>query len=138
MPTSAAVDATVERFPNPSLPNHSGKPNYTVIKETHQLLKVNAAFVECDLGRVQNGYLGLIFLPEQYAQVSRTYFVLLPDSGQTAHLQAWITNMEEKRVLREIHGTETETAVQRLQDFRRGPQELAARVLGRPIPVHIK
>ena len=50
MPDAAAVDATVEGFPTPSLPKHSGKPYYAAIKETHQILTANAASVECNLG----------------------------------------------------------------------------------------
>ena len=88
MPTASAVDATVEGFPNPSLPKHSGKPEYAVIKETHQLLTANAASVKCNLGGSQNGYTGLILLPKQYELVSGTAFVLPPDPGQTAHIPA--------------------------------------------------
>ena len=67
IPTAAAVDATVEGLPAPSLPKHSIKPDYASIKETHQLLTANAESVKCDLGEGQNGYLGLILSPEQYA-----------------------------------------------------------------------
>ena len=64
MPTTAAVDATVDGFPNPSLPKHFGKPDYAAIKETHQLLTSNVVSIECDLGVGQNGYLGLIIPPK--------------------------------------------------------------------------
>ena len=101
MPTAAAVDATVEGFPTPSLPKHSGKPYYAAIKETHQLLMANATAIECDLGGGQNGYLGLILPPEQYAHVSGTAFVLPPDPGRTAQVPAWTPPTEEKRTLRE-------------------------------------
>ena len=70
MLTAAAFDATVEGLPTPSLHKHAGKPDYSAIKETHQFLTANAAFVECDLGGGQNGYLGLILPPKQYARVS--------------------------------------------------------------------
>ena len=66
IPTATALDATSEGFPTPSPPNHSRKLDYTSIKDTHQLLTVNAASVECDLSGGQNGYLGLILLPKQY------------------------------------------------------------------------
>ena len=89
MPTAAGVNTTVEGFPTPSLPKHSGKTDYAAITETRQLLTANAASIECNLGRVQNGYLSLILPPEQYDRVSRTTFVLLPDPGCTAQVPAW-------------------------------------------------
>ena len=100
MPTAAAVDAKVEGFPTPSLPNHSGNPDYAAIKDNHQFLTSNAASAECNLGGGQNGYLGLILPPEQYARVSGTAFVLPPDPGQTAHVPEWTVPTEEKRVIR--------------------------------------
>ena len=101
MPTAPKVDATVEGFPNHSPPKHSGKPEYAAIKETNQLLTVNAASIECDLGGGQNGYLGLILLPEQYERVYETAFFLPPEIGRTAHVPEWTPPMEKKRVLRE-------------------------------------
>ena len=87
-------DATVEGFPTPSLTKHSDKPDYAVIKETHQLLTVNVVSVECNLSRGQNGYLGLILPPKQYERVSGTTFILPPDPGQTAHLPVWTAPTE--------------------------------------------
>ena len=99
MPIDIVVDATVEGFPTPSLPKHSGKPDYSAIKDTHQLLTANAVSVECDLGGGQNGYLSLILPPKQYPCVSRTAFVLPSNPGKTAHVPAWTAPTEEKRVL---------------------------------------
>ena len=45
IPTASVVDARVEGFPTPSLPKHSGKPDYVAIKDTHQLLTTNATSV---------------------------------------------------------------------------------------------
>ena len=45
MPTSAAVNATMEGSPTPSLPKEYGKPEYAAIKETHQLLAANVASI---------------------------------------------------------------------------------------------
>ena len=81
MPTAAAVDATVEVFPTPSLPKHSDNQEYAAIKDTYQLLTANAASVKCDLGRGQKVYLSLILPPEQYARVSGTAFILPPNPG---------------------------------------------------------
>ena len=99
MPTTSEVDATVEGFPTPSLPKHSSKTDYAIIKETHKILTANAASVKCDLGGGQHGYLGLILPPEQYEQVSGTAFILPPDPDRTAHVQAWTAQTEDKRVL---------------------------------------
>ena len=101
MPTSTAVDTTVEGFPTPSIPKHYGKPDYTVIKETHQLLMANADSIECELSGDQKGYLGLILPSKQYARVYRTAFVLLPGPGRTTHAPAWTAPTEETRVLHE-------------------------------------
>ena len=49
-----------------------------VIKEIHQLLTVNAASVESELGGGQNGYLGIILPPKEYARISNTPFVCPP------------------------------------------------------------
>ena len=84
MPTASAVDNKLEGFPTPSPPKHLGKPDYAIIKETYQLLMAKKASIKCDLGGGQNVYLGLILPPKQYARISRTAFVLLPDPGRTA------------------------------------------------------
>ena len=99
MPTSAAVDATVEGLLIPSLPKHSGKPDYTAIKETHQLLTLNEASIEYNLGRGQNGYLGLILPPDQYARFSGTAFILPPKPGRMEKVPEWTPPTEEKRLL---------------------------------------
>ena len=99
--TSATVDTTVEGFPTPSLPKHFVKPYYAATKETHKLLTENAACVEFNLGRGQNGYLGLILLTKKYARVSGTACVFPSDPVQTAHVPACTAPTEEKRVLSE-------------------------------------
>ena len=101
MPAATAVDTTVEGFPNPSLPNHSGNPDYKNTKETQQLLTANVASIECNLSGGQNSYLSLILPPEQYARVSGTAFVLLPNPGRTAQVPEWTTPTEETRINRE-------------------------------------
>ena len=70
-----SVDTIVEGIPPPYIPKRTGKPNYTVIKETHQILKSNVAMIESDLGEVQNGYLRLVILPEKYDRISIAPFV---------------------------------------------------------------
>ena len=45
MSIASAVDATEEGFPTPSLPKHSENPDYSAIKETHQLLTENVVSV---------------------------------------------------------------------------------------------
>ena len=62
MSTASSYDATVKGFPTPSLPKHAVKPDYAEIKEVHQLFMENVSFVESDLVRGQNGYLGLVLL----------------------------------------------------------------------------
>ena len=94
------VDAKVEGLPTPSLPKHSGKPDYVAIKEAHQLLTANTASVECNLGGGQNSYLSLILPPKQYKRLSGTAFILLPNPGQTAHVPAWTAQTKKNRVLR--------------------------------------
>ena len=100
MPTAAAVNAIVEGFSTPSLPKHSGNPDYAAIKETHQLLTLNAASGKCNLSGGHNSYFDLILPPEQYSCVSGTAFFLPPDPGQTAHVPEWTVPTEEKRVIR--------------------------------------
>ena len=82
MLTATSVNATVERFPIPSLPKCMGKTDYATIKEVHQLLTANVSLVESELGEGQNGYLGLIFPPEQYAHISGTAFIIPPKPGE--------------------------------------------------------
>ena len=48
---AATVNAIVEGFPTPSLPNNSENIDYAVIKDTHQLLAVKAVSVESALVR---------------------------------------------------------------------------------------
>ena len=99
MPTATEANTIVKGFPIPSLPKPSGNPDYAAIKETHQILTANAASVEYDLGGGQNGYLGLILLPKQYARVSGTAFVLPPNPVLTAHVPAWTVPTEEEILL---------------------------------------
>ena len=101
MPTAATVDATVEGFPTPSFPKNSGNSDYAAIKETHQLLTANVAYIECDLVGGQNSYLGLILLPKQYARVSGTGLFLPPNLGRTSQVPVWTPPTEEKHILRE-------------------------------------
>ena len=89
----------MEGFHTPSLSKHYGNPDCAAIKETHQLLTANAASINYDLGGGQNGYLGLILLLEQYACVSSTAFVILPDPGRTAQVPAYMPPTEEKHIL---------------------------------------
>ena len=62
-----------------------------VIKEIHQLLTVNAASVESELGGGQNGYLGIILPPKEYARISNTPFVCPPPKpGRMETVPAWM------------------------------------------------
>ena len=87
----------MEGFPTLSLPKHSGKQKYAAIKETHQLLTTIAVSVKCNLGGDQNGYLRLIFPPEE--RVPGTAYILLTNPGRTAHVPACTAPKEEKRAL---------------------------------------
>ena len=60
---------------------------------------LNAALVEIDLGGGQNGYLGNILLPKQYARISDTAFVCLTDLGRTATVPYWTTTREDQSLL---------------------------------------
>ena len=84
MATASLVDATIKGFPNPSLPNHTVNPDYAAIKELHQLLMDNASSFDSNLGVGQNGYLGLVLPPKQYALIVDTPFVRPPNLGRTA------------------------------------------------------
>ena len=81
-------------FHTPSLPKHFYKPDYSAIKETHQLLTANVASIECNLGGGQKGYLGLILLPDQYACVYSTASFLPTNPGIMAQIPAWTPPME--------------------------------------------
>ena len=63
MTISITVESIARSFLTPSLPKHPVKLEYTAIKNTHQILTVNAASVKSDLGGGHNGYLGLILPP---------------------------------------------------------------------------
>ena len=79
MPTDTLFDITVEGLPTPSPYKNVGNPDYTIIKEFHQLLTTNAASVNSNLGGDNDSYLGLILPPKKYARVSGTTFIRLPD-----------------------------------------------------------
>ena len=89
MYVSVLVCAIIEGFPTLSLTNHSVKPKYVVIKETHHLLMLNTASVESVLGRLQNGYLGLVLPPIQYTRLATAAFKRPPDPGRTATVPEW-------------------------------------------------
>ena len=64
-PTATFIDDTIEVFLTPSPPKHTGNPNYSAIKDIHQLLTENAELVESNLIVRQNVYIGIILPPKQ-------------------------------------------------------------------------
>ena len=99
MYTASVVYTIIEGFPIPSLLKNVGKTNYTSIKDTHQLLIVNAESAKRNLGGGQNGNLGLALPPDQYNRISNTPFVRPPDPGIMKTVPKWTTPGEEKRLL---------------------------------------
>ena len=99
MLTATVVNATVEGFPTPSLPNHAGKSDCASILEIHQILMANLASIKCNLGGGQNGYLSSFLPPRQYYCVSSTDFVLPPVLGRILQVPIWTHPTEEKRTL---------------------------------------
>ena len=66
-----------------------------------QLLTENTLSVESALSSGQNGYLRLVFPPDQYDRIVATLFVRLPDPGRTATSPTWKTPGEKKHIIRE-------------------------------------
>ena len=63
-------DRNKERFEYPVLTKILGALNYPILKKLKDEVKVNAASIFSELGGGQNGHLGLVSTPTEYAQVS--------------------------------------------------------------------
>eukprot|EP00957_Ditylum_brightwellii_P134624 10263230-Ditylum_brightwellii.AAC.1 len=61
-----SVTDLTKRFPQQFIPMISGKPNYSSIKEIHNLLMENAASVATTLGGGNHGHLTLVMNPTRY------------------------------------------------------------------------
>ena len=101
MLTSILVDAILEELRTPYVPNIMLKTNYSDIKEIHQLLAENVSLAQNALGRIQNGYIGIVLLPEQYEFLTLETFVRPPNPGITATVPSWNPTGEEHSILHE-------------------------------------
>ena len=101
MSTASLVYFTVDGFPTTLLPKNVGKTNYATIKMCHQLLTVNVVSVKSNLDGGQNGYLGILCPPKQYALIAGTPSILPLDLRRTATVQYWNPPWDEKYLLQE-------------------------------------
>ena len=76
-----------------TLPVHSGEPDYTTIREWHNIMKANAMKVHTRLFGGQHGYLALLLSAARYALISPAAVVrpvhpeaLLIPAGATQHI----------------------------------------------------
>ena len=66
------VDKLVESFENPSIPQIDGEPTYATLHDMHELLNLNAASINTNLGCSTLGQLCLTLSPTIYATLSTT------------------------------------------------------------------
>ena len=68
-------------FPHETLTTIIGKPNYESLQKLKKQLKANARYFPSTLGGGQNGLLGLVLDPAEYAIISMVPFVREPYPG---------------------------------------------------------
>ena len=100
MTTNTNIDYIATNFRHAALTKIVGTPNYDTLKVIKEELMENAGSVPCDLGGGNNGHLGLVLTPQEYANVSATAYTRPVHPGHA--LPVGDTNWETT-VLREAH-----------------------------------
>ena len=112
---AATPDYRNTLFETSTLPIHAGEPDYTIIRDWHNILKSNAMKVHTRLFGGQHGYLALLLSPAAYALISAANVVrpvhpgaLLIPLGATQHIIRTMQelNKENLRLFRECQGVE--------------------------------
>ena len=92
-------------FETATLPVHSCEPDYTIIREWHNIMKANAMKVQTSLFGGRHGYLALLLSPARYALISPAPVVLpvLPDTivvppNATQHLLRTIQDLHKEKL----------------------------------------
>lgn len=75
-----SIEDFIASFPTP-LPKIDGPPTYESLKQTRDILKINAASVPSNRGGGQNGYLGLVVSAGIYATITNIPFTLPANPG---------------------------------------------------------
>ena len=60
MAHALSVNTIINSFPSPTLPKHTGKPDYLSIQDMHHILTANTASIESPRGEGQNGHPRLV------------------------------------------------------------------------------
>ena len=115
MAEAATPDYRKTLFETATLPVHSGEPDYTTIRDWHNILKANSMKVHTRLFGGRHGYLALLLSPARYALISAAGVVrpahpgiLLIPPAATQHLIRTMQDLhkEELRLFRECQGVE--------------------------------
>ena len=69
-----AIDYVSTYFQHPTVTSIAGEPAYDTVLRLKKEIQANAASVPCELGGGNNGYLGIVLRPAEYAKVSATAF----------------------------------------------------------------
>jgi hypothetical protein len=118
--TSTNIDYIRNYFQYPELTPISGEPTYEALQEMKDQLKSNAATITTSLGGGQNGHLGLILTPTEYARISPTHpyvpmttqpGILEVPQGTTAHETARLTRNHDEQVRRFREGADVKKAL---------------------------
>ena len=112
---AATPDYRNTLFETSNLPVHAEEPDYTIIRDWHNILKSNAMKVHTRLFGGQHGYLALLLSPAAYALIFAANVVrpvhpgaLLIPLGATQHIIRTMQaiNKEDLRLFRECQGVE--------------------------------
>ena len=112
---AATPDYRNTLFETAILPVHDGEPDYTIIREWHNIMKSNAMKVHTRLFGGKHGYLALIVSAVAYALISPAGIVrpvhpraLIISAGATQHIIRTLQDQhkEELRLFRECQGVE--------------------------------
>jgi hypothetical protein len=111
MPLS--VDDIVSKFPNKTLPNIAGEPNYEAINQLVQSLYGNAASLATTLGGGGHGHIGIIMTAPLYATLTANPYVtldnpgalpIIPHATTTANRELLRTEHTKRRQIYDNHG----------------------------------
>ena len=107
---AATPDYRNTLFETSTLPVHAGEPDYTIIRDWHNILKSNAMKVHTRLFGGQHGYLALLLSAAAYALIFPVGIVrpvhpgaLIIPAGVTQHIARTIQDQhkEDLRLFRE-------------------------------------
>ena len=82
---------SINDFPHPTIPKHTGMPTYETIQSVHRKLKANAASIQSELGGGAHRLLGLTLSNQAYSTITGSNFTRPANPGTLPIITAGLT-----------------------------------------------